>query len=58
MKNNCIIEKLTGRDFLNFNIEFRNCEYSDTDYILKLKELCIKWYIEIIYGWCICIYGF
>ena len=33
------------------NIEFRNCEYSDVDFILKLKELCFKWYIEIIYGW-------
>ena len=33
------------------NMEFRKCDYSDADYILKLKELCIKWYIEIIYGW-------
>ena len=33
------------------NIEFRNCKYSDVDFILKLKELCFKWYIEIIYGW-------
>lgn len=33
------------------NMEFRKCKYSDADYILKLKELCIKWYIEIIYGW-------
>ena len=32
-------------------MEFRKCKYSDADYILKLKELCIKWYIEIIYGW-------
>ena len=32
-------------------MEFRKCDYSDADYILKLKELCIKWYIEIIYGW-------
>lgn len=33
------------------NIEFRGCTYSDVDFILNLKELCIKWYIEIIYGW-------
>ena len=32
-------------------MQFRKCKYSDADYILKLKELCIKWYIEIIYGW-------
>lgn len=33
------------------DIKFRNCKYSDIDFILKLKELCFKWYIEIIYGW-------
>lgn len=33
------------------NIEFRNLEYNDVDFILKLKELCFKWYIETIYGW-------
>ena len=33
------------------NVEFRKCKYSDIDFILKLKELCFKWYIEIIYGW-------
>jgi len=32
-------------------MDFRNCKYSDVDLILNLKELCIKWYIEIIYGW-------
>ena len=32
-------------------IDFRKCEYSDLDYILKLKELGMKWYIEKIYGW-------
>lgn len=32
-------------------MKFRDCEYSDVDFILNLKELCIKWYIEIIYGW-------
>lgn len=31
--------------------KFRKCEYSDLEYILKLKEQTIKWYIEIIYGW-------
>lgn len=29
----------------------RNCEYSDLEFILKLKEVCFKWYIEVIYGW-------
>ena len=33
------------------NIEFRKCDYNDLDFILKLKELCMKWYIEKIYGW-------
>lgn len=33
------------------DIRFRKCEYNDVDFILKLKELCFKWYIEIIYGW-------
>lgn len=33
------------------NIGFRKCEYDDLEFILKLKELCFKWYIEIIYGW-------
>ena len=33
------------------NFGFRKCEYSDLEYILLLKELCMKWYIEIIYGW-------
>ena len=33
------------------NIGFRNCKYNDVEFILKLKELCFKWYIEIIYGW-------
>ncbi len=33
------------------NISFKNCEYTDLEYILLLKELCLKWYIEIIYGW-------
>lgn len=33
------------------NIKFRKCNYNDVDFILELKELCFKWYIEIIYGW-------
>ena len=33
------------------NYKLRNCEYNDLDYIVKLKELGLKWYIEIIYGW-------
>lgn len=32
-------------------ITFRNCEYNDCDFILNLKELGMKWYIEKIYGW-------
>lgn len=33
------------------HIEFRNCEYNDLDFIVNLKELCFKWYVEKIYGW-------
>lgn len=33
------------------NIEFRDCKYTDVDFIVHLKELCFKWYVEIIYGW-------
>ena len=29
----------------------RCCEKSDFDLIFKLKKLCMKWYIEKIYGW-------
>lgn len=29
----------------------RECFADDADFILHLKELCFKWYIEIIYGW-------
>ena len=32
-------------------LSFRNVLFNDCEYILKLKELCLKWYIEIIYGW-------
>lgn len=31
--------------------EFRECRDSDLEFILNLKELCLKWYIEKIYGW-------
>ena len=31
--------------------EFRNCEDRDCEFILYLKELGMKWYIEKIYGW-------
>lgn len=34
---------------VNYNL--RNCDYKDIDYILELKRLGLKWYIEIIYGW-------
>lgn len=33
------------------DLSFRNVIYDDCEFILKLKELCLKWYIEIIYGW-------
>ena len=33
------------------NVQFRNLKYDDCEFILKLKELGLKWYIEIIYGW-------
>ena len=32
-------------------VEFRECKYSDIDFILELKELGLKWYIEKIYSW-------
>ena len=32
-------------------IRFRKCEYEDLEFILKLKELGMKWYHEKIYGW-------
>lgn len=31
--------------------ELRKCTYDDVDFILKLKSLGMKWYIEKIYGW-------
>ena len=32
-------------------LSFRNVLLDDCEFILKLKELCLKWYIELIYGW-------
>ena len=32
-------------------LSFRGVSYDDCEYILNMKELCLKWYIEIIYGW-------
>ena len=32
-------------------IEFRKCKQDDVSFILELKELGMKWYIEKIYGW-------
>ncbi len=34
-------------DFLSF----RDTTLDDCEYILYLKDLCLRWYIEIIYGW-------
>ena len=33
------------------DINFIKCNYDDIDFILLLKELGFKWYIEKIYGW-------
>lgn len=33
------------------NYTFRNCTNGDIEFILNLKELCLKWYIKKIYGW-------
>lgn len=29
----------------------RSCTYEDIDFIFELKKLCMKWYIDKIYGW-------
>ena len=29
----------------------RNCTYDDFELLFNLKKLCMKWYIEKIYGW-------
>lgn len=29
----------------------RKCSFDDIDFIFELKKLCLKWYIEIVYGW-------
>lgn len=29
----------------------RKCTFGDIDFIFELKKLCLKWYIEIVYGW-------
>lgn len=29
----------------------RKCTFDDIDFIFELKKLCLKWYIEIVYGW-------
>lgn len=31
--------------------EFRKCTMNDLDFIIHLKELGMKWYIEKLYGW-------
>ena len=33
------------------NFTLRNCLMSDAKFILNLKELGMKWYIEKLYGW-------
>ena len=32
-------------------IKLKKCNYDDWKFILKLKRLSMKWYIEKIYGW-------
>ncbi len=32
-------------------IEYRKCRNDDLEFLLKLKELTLKWYVEKIYGW-------
>lgn len=29
----------------------RKCTFDDVDFVFELKKLCLKWYIEIVYGW-------
>lgn len=31
--------------------DLRECKYDDLDFILELKRLGLKWYIEEVYGW-------
>lgn len=31
--------------------DFRQCSFNDLEFILELKTLGMKWYIEKIYGW-------
>lgn len=31
--------------------ELRQCKYDDLNLIFELKKLCLKWYIDTIYGW-------
>ncbi len=33
------------------NYILKKCHYVDTNFIFELKRLCLKWYIEKIYGW-------
>ena len=33
------------------DFKLRACQISDLDFILNLKELGMKWYIEKLYGW-------
>lgn len=33
------------------NYTLRNCAYNDFELLFDLKKLCMKWYIEKIYGW-------
>lgn len=33
------------------DIKYRDCKMEDVDFIYNLKEKCLRWYVEKIYGW-------
>lgn len=33
------------------NYILRECTFDDFDFIFELKKLCLKWHIDIVYGW-------
>lgn len=49
MNDICLAVKEINQKYSD--LSFRNVVFDDCEFILKLKELCLKWYIEIIYGW-------
>ena len=49
MNDMCIAVKEISHKYPD--LSFKNVGFDDCEFILELKELCLKWYIEIIYGW-------